>query len=255
MSDSSPKAGSWLSVVNLSDPYERKARLAPALLCVVMMLPSAIAFGIELGNWISVVATGLGLGAAIALGMSHLASAMGNRFQRKLWPRWPHDSPTNEWLDANDTSRSQQQKAQWYAAVQRLTGLDIAADSVNSEAVINDAVSQLRNQLWKSSVADRLRTHNMDFGFARNFSGMHLIWVPATTLGAIACWIGVYTQRVEIMWAVIATVLAVFAVLISRFILPQYVHRKAEHYADSFFAAVLTMNSERQTAAAESKVD
>lgn len=246
-----PDKKSWLSYANLSDAYERKARLAPALISLAMLLPAAIAFGLELGDWLSVVVTGVGLGAAIALGLSQLASAMGNRLQNKLWPRWPHDSPTNVWLHPGDASRSQQQKEQWYAAIKRLTGLDIQAESETGalEACINDAVSQLRNRLWKSNVAERLAIHNADFGFARNFCGMYLVWLPATILAAVSCWIGVKFTLANFGWSIGASIVAVVAILLAVSVLRPFVKQKAQQYADSFFSAVLALNEQSKSEA------
>jgi len=246
MSDITSKSQSWLSYVNLSDAYELKARLIPALLSVAMLLPAAIAFGVELGDWLGVIFTGVGLGAAVALGLSHLASAMGNRLQRKLWPRWPYDAPTHAWLRVDDNSRSQQQKEQWYKAIKRITELDIKDedDQADFEAVTNDAISQLRNRLWKSKVAERVVIHNTDFGFARNFCGMHLVWLPATLLAAVLCWIGVYLAQASVPWAIGASIMALIAILLSTFVLPNYVRQKAEQYADSFFSAVLALDLE-----------
>lgn len=251
--NSSNEKKHWLSYANLSDTYERKARFAPALLSVVMLIPAALAFGIPLWDWVKVVVAGVGVGAVIALGLSHLASALGNRVQRQLWPRWPHDAPTHLWLNPDDSSRSGQQKKQWYAAIESLTGLQVKGrkkgDSV--EAVINDAVSQLRNRLWKSDVAERLAMHNADFGFARNLCGLRVVWIPATAIGALACWAGVYFMEINIGWAIAATIVSILALLLGTLVLPAFVRQKAEHYADSFFAAVLALNSQQTEEAAE----
>src|SRR5690606_13686371 len=98
------KAGdkSVLSYLNLSSQYERKARLLPGLLCAMALAPVGAAYGTPLGDWIALVATGLGLWAVCGVGLSHLASAAGNRYQEKLWPRWPYDAPTNRWLHPED---------------------------------------------------------------------------------------------------------------------------------------------------------
>ncbi len=49
----------WLSYANLSDTYERKARFAPALLSVVILIPAALAFGGPLWDWVKVVVAGM----------------------------------------------------------------------------------------------------------------------------------------------------------------------------------------------------
>jgi len=157
---------SFLNYFNLSDEYERKARFFPAVLSVALFLPGAISLGLPMMNWVLLLLTGTGISAVVAVGLSHLASAMGNRLQDKMWPRWPHDSPTHRRLYPNDPSCSRQQREQWYMLIKDLTSLDIAAvakeNRAETETIINDAINQIRIRLWKSPLAERLRIHNMD---------------------------------------------------------------------------------------------
>ena len=151
---------SWLSYLNLSDAYERKARFTPGLLAIMFCLPAAIAFGIPLTQWLAALAAGVGFSVVISIGVSHCALAMGNDLQTKLWPRWPHDSPTHTWLHPGNNLRSDQQRQAWYAAIQKLTGLDlasVASDDPQLEPLINDAVTQLKAMLWRLPLAARIR--------------------------------------------------------------------------------------------------
>lgn len=237
---------SWLSYLNLSSHYERKARFLPGILSVMVLLPLAAAVGVPLVGWLTVILTGVGLGAVTAVGVSHLASAAGNRFQEKLWPRWPHDAPTNQWLHPEDTSRSMQQKRNLYAAIRRLTNLDIEPVPPNEqaelEAVINDAVSTLRYRLRGSGHADRLDDHNADFGFARNFAGLRPFWLSFAIVSAAGCWISYRWFEGALMWAVLATGLAIALFAIGILMLPGYVRVRARHYAESFMSATLELD-------------
>ena len=185
-------AKAWLSYANLSDHYERKARFLPAVLSVLPLLPASAALGGPFSEWVKLILGGGGIGAIVAVGLSHAASAMGNRLQVRLWQRWPHDSPTNRWLHPGETRTSKQQRELWYAATRRLVGIDIgeAVTSGNEiEATINDAVSSLRSLFWERPEADRLRMHNVDYGFARNLTAMRPIWVGFTLASTVACWV------------------------------------------------------------------
>lgn len=236
------KAKGLMAYLNLSDEYDRKARYCPAVLSILALLPAALAIGIPVANWLPILLTGAGLSAVLGLGLSHLSSAMGNRLQNRLWPRWPHDSPTHSRLLPEDQSCSKQQKEQWYAAILEMTGLDIAAipssDDREIEATINDAVAQLRNQLWKSPFAERLALHNCDYGFARNLTGLRTLWIPATTLATVACWLAFLMADADLAWCIATTATAVLACPLGLVLLPEYVRQKANHYADSFFDAV-----------------
>lgn len=245
-----------LSFFNLSDTYEIKARFIPGVLTAVLLLPAAFAFKCPLDEWIATLIAGTGICAVIAAGISHLASAMGNRFQGKLWPRWPHDSPTHQRLYPNDTTCSIQQKQIWYKTIKRLTSLDITAavkkdDLSELEAVINDALTQIRTRLWKSPNADRLQVQNIDYGFARNFTGLRLVWLPFQLLGVTACWVGYHFSRANLEWSIVTTLVAIMAYLVAFFVLPKYVEDKANHYADSFYDAMLTL--EKRSSLSHSK--
>lgn len=235
-------ADPWLSYANLSDPYERKARFLPAVLSLLPLLPVSAAWGGPFIEWVKLVLGGVGIGAVVAVGLSHVASAMGNRLQERLWQRWPHDSPTNRWLHPDNKRTSKQQRESWYASVKRLVGVDIGA-SVESredvEATINDAVSALRSLFWERPEAERLRIHNVDYGFARNFTGMRPIWITFLVGGTAACWIAYFVVGDHaLLWAIVSTVFAVILLPIGIWVLPDYVRRKATYYAESFFGTL-----------------
>jgi len=236
----------WLGYINLSDHYERKARFLPGLISVLFLLPVSAAFGGPLTGWVDTLVMGIGVSATVAVGLSHLASAGGNRFQERLWPRWPFDSPTNQWLLPEDTHRSQQQKTIWYGAIKRLTGLDILAEKDlgkdEMERAINDAVSTLRYRLWDSKHADRLRVHNADYGFARNFAGLYFVWLPASVLSCAGCFASLLWVGGGIIWCIVSLALMFTAFLLAMTFLPNYVRQKARHYAESFWGAVMELD-------------
>ena len=238
---------SWLSYVNLSDHYERKARFLPAVLSLLPLLPLSAAFGGPLLEWGKLIEAGVGLAAIVSVAISHIASACGNRIQEKLWPDWPHDAPTNRWLHPEDKSVSEQQKQRWYQVIKDVLQLDIAraveaGDDDQLRAIINDAVRELRNRLWQAPQADRLRLHNVDYGFARNLAGLRPVWVTFAFSSAIGCWAAYVWFDGVILWAIVSTIVAV-ATLALAAVLPRYVRKKAHYYAESFFAAAVALGS------------
>lgn len=237
-----------LSYLNLSDRYERKARFLPALLTLVLLAPPFVVLGFPVSGWVTSLLSGGGLSAVIAVFLSHLASAFGNRYQQKVWPDWPHDSPTNVWLRPEDSSRSKQQKQIWYRAIERLTGLNVEAAIESNEpnevrATINDAIAGIRNRLWSLEATKRLKLHNEDYGFARNLAGLRCVWVVFSSLSSVACWALLYSSNGELLWAVVSTAGLVVSIVLGYFVLPGYVERKAYHYAESFFAALVELDS------------
>ena len=237
---------SWLNYFNLSDHYERKARFLPAVLSVLPLLPVATTFGVPLLEWGKFLIAGGGLGAIVAVALSHIASVFGNRLQDKLWPDWPHDAPTNRWLHPDEKSVSIQQKQLWYHAIKQLVQIDIqkAVDSGEPDELkvtINDAVKALRCRIWKTPEAERAQLHNIDYGFARNLTGLQPVWTTFALSSLFGCWYAYIWENGPIFWAIISTVIAIGALLLAA-LLPAYVRKKADYYAESFFATVVILS-------------
>jgi hypothetical protein len=250
MSNSQSPSPRLLSFLNLSDAYVIRARLIPGVLSGMLLLPSAIALSIPLEKWLQSLLVGTGLSVVAAIGISHLASAMGNRFQRQLWSDWPNDAPTNQRLHPSDTTCSRQQKEIWWAKIQELTSLDPSLaekeDPAELKRLINDAVTSIRTRLWKTGHSDRLQIQNADYGFARNYTGLRPVWLSLTTLGTALCWFCLLFGKADFNWTLVSTVFAIAAYLLAFFVLPNYVRQKADHYADSFFDSLMHLKSDEE---------
>jgi len=245
MSESS-KNKSLLDHFHLGDRYERKARLAPALLSVVFLFPMVMAYGVATSSWISTIVAGTGFSAVIAIGLSYLSSAMGNSFQKQLWPNWPHDSPTNAWLRPDNHERSLQQKQLWWSALKKLTSLDLEGVDPNDLELrlrINDAVGEIRARLSGTDSAKRLQRCNEDYGFARNFAGFRFFWLFFSAASVVGTWGAVFALQAEIIWAVLASLLLVFALFLDFALLTPYVKSRAAQYAEAFFSALMTLSN------------
>lgn len=236
----------WLTYFNLSDEYERKARFLPSVLSLFVLFPLVPAIGTPINDWLSTIISGTGIGAILAVGISHIASAFGNRLQVRIWPRWPYDSPTNQWLHPENRARSEQQKNQWYDTIKHLTDMDIqvtyeANDKQETLLVINDAISQLRYQLWHENGYDRLRIHNIDYGFARNFLGLWPIWLGLTCVTTLICWLSFFFWQGSVTWAILSSMLTIFLIILAKCILPNYLKAKAHQYAETFLSSILDL--------------
>ena len=242
-----------LDYLTIMDRYEFKARLLPALLSSFVVAPTVAVLASDTLGWPSSVSIGGGLGVACAVGLTYAASAAGRYYEKRLWPRWPYDAPTNRWLYPDDQSCSQVQKELWYSAIERLVGLritDVIGQEEPSELdrTINDAVRELRSLFRHRNVKGLLTTHNEDYGFARNLAGLNLVcWLPAAGLSAIIAWVAYFATGTEPIWGVFASSALIICLLLLR-ILPSYVRQRADRYAESFFGALMELyhTSERQ---------
>lgn len=231
-----------LKLLNLSDDYERKARLLPALLAATPLLPGIGALSSTLVGVLSSVAIGSGLGAVVAIGLSHVASASGHRYEERLCRRWGA-LHTELWLRPADTSCSHQQKAQWYVAIKKLTGLDIGraiaegAEAGEIDRIIRDACKQLRHRFRSSTKSGLLVRHNEDYGFSRNFGGLAWVWAPASLLSTAVTWIAWREAQASIAWALAASLVQALAI-VCLIGLPEYVRAKSIRYTESFFGTL-----------------
>ncbi len=232
-----------LKFFSVESPYRRIARFYPALATVALLLPAAIMLGVPLSGWMAAMSVGGGLAvstAAVGL-LSHLAAAAGNHIQAKLYPRWPHDSPTNLRLHPADESSSKQQKQRWYGAIFRLAGINIESvisDPKEVERAINDAVVILRTKVFHDNkLAERLDMHNADYGQVRNFAGLRPAWLLTSFASCAVCWTAYFLRDEHLAFPVVSSVLF-GACLLAALVIKDYVRHTARHYADSFFGAV-----------------
>ena len=241
---------SALNLLKLTDRYERKARLLPALLSCLAGVPIFAALSPSILGWVKTLSIGGVFVAVGAVGLSYAASAAGRHFERKLWPRWPYDAPTNCWLHPDDTHCSREQKQHWYEAVKHLVELDIhnvaaQGDRKELERVINDAVRALRHQFRLTNVDGLLAIHNEDYGFARNLGGLRLFWLPAAVMSTLVTWAAYFSTETGLIWGIVASVVLVITLALL-YILPGYVRQRAERYADSFFGTLTALYQESQ---------
>lgn len=231
-----------MNLLKLIDRYEVKARLYPALLACLPMVPGLNALGSKGLDWDSSLALEGGIVSICLLGLCYLASAAGNRYQRRLWPRWPHDAPTNRWLHPDDTHLSTQQKLIHYRQILDLVGLDIQRssstnDSTELERTINDAVRNLRQRFKSINGKALLQTHNEDYGFARNFAGLAPFWISASISSVVLAWLAYVRSESGLVWAVVAAIALMVAItLVSP--LQRFVRQRAEQYADTFLGTL-----------------
>ena len=249
--------GTILDLLKLTDRYERKARLLPAILSCLSVVPGMAALSASILGWIPSLSVGSGLAVVAAVGLAYVASAAGRKYERVLWPRWPYDAPTNLWLHPEDSSCSREQKLLWYGAVKRLVGLDIAGaaaseDIRNLQLTINDAVRTLRHQFRLTEASGLLDIHNEDYGFARNLAGLRLFWLPTSVIGAIVAWVAYVAIGTDLTWGIFASVALAVCLVLACF-LPTYVRQRAERYAESFFGTLVALDKEGSRSMSRSK--
>jgi hypothetical protein len=235
---------SLLQLLSLSDRYERKARLLPALLVALAPASTAATAVHDLVTWYTALGAGLGVELVLGFGLSLVARAAGRRVEDSLWETWG-GPPTTRWLRPSDTTCSDQQKTRWRAAIKQMTGLTLPATMTSSrtpedvDRLIRDATKQLRYAIRERPEARMVAVHNEDYGFARNLLGLRWWWIGLAVL----------SLAVDIVLLVLGNQAMVAPLLVSGLslliggfaapALPTHVRQCAERYAESLLAAAL----------------
>jgi hypothetical protein len=235
--------GTILQLLNLTDRYERKARLLPAL---IVALPLAIAAGTAgaiTADWYSALGFGALMEGVVGIGLAHLARIPGTWLETKLCRKWG-GLPTRRWLRPTDTTCSEQQKSRWRGVIRTLTGLTLPAtpgskSEPDIDKLIDDAVRQLRHRLRDDPAAGMVRTHNEDYGFARNLAGLRWLWLLFSLAGTAVCGFALYAGHGHPV-ALAAAGMLVLISAVSAFTLPGYVRHCADRYAEALLAAAVT---------------
>ncbi len=240
---------SALDLLSLSDRYERKARLVPGLITAVVFLPAIAVLSSEAFGFVTSLSLVGAIGVMGGFLLAYLASAFGRAYELRIWPRRPHDLPTNRWLHPSDETVSRQQKEHWYRTIKEQLGLDIPAAAAPGEAeqdrVINDAVRALRDKFRDVPTSRLLQVHNEDYGFVRNLTGLRIIWLPAAMVSLFLTWAAYVASDAPLVWAIAAT--GIFAIAaVCHVVLPPYVVDRSNRYAESFFGALSTLEPMHQ---------
>lgn len=229
---------SILNILKVADPYERKARLFPALIVVLPIVILVMSLNPVGEGWVTKFLSAGIVGGTLVLALAHLASAAGNRFSDRFWKK-RDGLPTQRWLRRSDNSHSTQQKQQWYAAIKKLTGLDIPAAVASTpseeEAIISDAVRQLRYRIRGKAEAKMVDKHNEEYGFARNLAGLRWLLLGSSLLGIIACASAWAYRHGSVAGCALEACLFLYAVVMFSW-LPGYVERCGNRYAESLLS-------------------
>lgn len=229
----------WLNLWALSNEYERRARLAPALTALLPLLPltftlggSLVGWGVSLGGTTGVVVLGW-------IALANFASAFGNRLQKQLWPDWPFDAPTNVRLMPDNPNTSPQQRAMWYAQIKKITRLDLQAEADKGDATairstVNDSIERLRNHYRRRKSRARHDQESIRYGYARNLTGMRPVWLGLSFVACLGCWASYLWAEGALIWAIISTITPVLLALIG-WVLPAFVRTRARYYCEVFF--------------------
>lgn len=164
------------AIAKLFDPYDRKARLSPALLAIVPALVMVVAkFGDAVSLKSGVVSTLLACGALFWL--ARIARNAGYRLQEPLAEKWG-GMPTVQLLRHRNTKIDAFTKERYHKVLSDAIGQEFPSiddekrDPVTSDALYQSGIRWLIEQTRDIKKYAHLFKENVAYGFHRNMLGL-----------------------------------------------------------------------------------
>lgn len=180
----------------LTDAYDRKARLYPALVVVLPVAATGMVFlAVEFGINEALLFLAVSCGGAFLLGQ--LARDAGYKKQPGLWKSWG-GPPTDVMLSHTDTrlnavvkQRYHQKLAELVSGTSAPSAQQEQADPEGANTTYGAWAQYLRSQTRDTKKFALLFKENINYGYRRNVWGMRPVGIAATLLCCMA--IGIYS--------------------------------------------------------------
>ena len=170
----------------VTDPYERQARLIPPLLALMPPAVMLIALYNDKATLLSVI-----LWAFIACGLlfflSDAARRLGKSREQALWKKWG-GTPTTQVLRHSDDSFDEVSKNRYHTILATALGMpfptaqDEQAAPTKADAMYASACNMLRNATRDTKVFSLLFKDNISYGFRRNGYGLRWLGMGSSVL-------------------------------------------------------------------------
>lgn len=190
------------TLARLLDPYERKARLMPALLVLaplVAILWSIFGDKVDVKSGLAALLTACG----VLFWMAKVVRNAGARLQDGLFTRWG-GMPSTQLLRHRDSTIDPITKERYHQVLSKGIGKDFPSEAAEDAApeaadlVYRSGIKWLIEQTRDPRRYACLLKENIAYGFHRNMLGLRpiAISVAAISLGASLVWIGSAAQSI-----------------------------------------------------------
>lgn len=193
-------------IEKFASPYERKARLWPALLTllppIVLVITLYAPFASLAANVVS-----LAISCGLLYLLANIARELGKRLEPRLFQLWS-GIPSTQILRHRDNHFGTVIKANFHSFLAGKLGVTFpdpaaeAADPAKADDVYRSAVTWLLSQTRNTKTFDLLYRENISYGFRRNALGLKSLGIPI----AVGCivWVlvmhGVFIASVNGPW-------------------------------------------------------
>lgn len=170
----------------MTDEYERKARIYPALLTVAPISVAGVVFGISSTEWWQAIVS-LTLASGFWFLAGQVGRSPGKRLETRLWSDW-REAPTTILLRHRD-SPNPVRIQRIHDRVAAVTGLRLptmdeeVADPLTADAIYGAATQELIEKTRDMTRFPLLFKENVNYGFRRNMVGLRA-WGAGICLAA-----------------------------------------------------------------------
>lgn len=242
------------------DPYDRKARLRPCLLCGLPLVASIVLLIPQLGPiWGAIGGVLVYSGASMWL--IQIGRDLGKPLEEQLYRSWG-GKPSMAMLRYTDGRLDKLTKERYRAFLTKsVPGLRLAsAEDEQQDPATADAGYESANRWLLEQTRDRARfellfTENANYGFRRNLLGLKPIGFGADAIAlllvvgvALASWTGQFSSTIVTLapeWWVSLSITAVHTLALVVIIRTEWVRAAAETYARQLLATCDLLDSAR----------
>jgi hypothetical protein len=233
----------------IADPYERNARLYPALLTISPLVASAVGVFAE---YLSILeSTGLVvLGSASAFLLAQIARDFGKEGEKKLWQSWG-GMPSMAIFRHRNKKLNPITKMRYHQRIsQKLnTGAPTQDEEKTDPRAADTIYSAWSDYLRTNTRDDRfhlLHKENISYGYRRNVWGLRPVGITASIAGSIICALRLYfvfesTGEIDIFAGAAGTFSLIILMLWLFYFTKEWVRIPAESYAERLVESVETL--------------
>lgn len=236
------------------DPYEIRARIAPAAVVLVPVAVAVLTIIKGLSDTLDKLFAGGVLLLVLVYALSFVVRHFARQIEPKLWKTWD-GPPTTRFMRWRDDLFSEETKLQFHAAVDRLCSIKLSSqeeelnDPKKADAQIEQAFIQVRAIVRREDPSGLWFVQNAEYGFNRNLLGSRKTVLVFSILGAASCATAWYFQRDNAtMGGLIFNILFAAVWLLSGWhYLPRTTKTAADRYAETIWGSFLAIaNKTRQ---------
>jgi hypothetical protein len=235
------------------DAYERKARIAPAILVAFPLLTTLW----TCFSWEGISLGGKVLGGVISVclvyGASIVVRSLGRLIEPELWQGWG-GPPSTILMRWRDRRISADLKRQYHEAIRNFVNLPTSSeseelsDTKRADELIFQAFTRVKGILRENDKEGLWFSNNADYGFQRNLLGSRKVWTVLAAIGFATN--GAFSlfkpTGMVVGGLVINLIILVGSIYLGWFILPKGVEQTAFRYAESAWESFLNIATNKK---------